>query len=484
MKNKSRHTPIKETLHQVLGKMKMYKIPASPNWYYEFWIGKCKLFPKGKRERKSTDETKYTIAKEIATENYMTYLSAKKNNNIKQIAKVSNMKVENSFEYVGQLFLVQKRKDDDNKVEARTNEAFNKNPHWTDIQKEDYKSKLTDQKIREHKRLKDMLNDMTLDFGKKDVKEITKQDILNFVDSLKTKDNRPYTDSSKNKYRTLAKQILNYAYDNTDDKGERYLNQLIYIPTTSNTSQNYNPPFSIQNFDKITLELKRRMFDISNKEILKILKSPSVFKELKQDFRDKFLKHTLSNTQEIWNEIHDSVLFIYGSFLRSGSEFTEMRFKDISIEDLILDSKSQKVLQLRPIASKVKTYDYDTYSMPFCVSLFKDAMIRNENYKPDNFVFFDKSYPTYKRRNTFGKWLSDKFREVLEFTDTRHDPKTGQTMSLRCLRNTALTRRRESSNANPFDIASNARTSTEMLNRFYNRQVDRKKIASKVLSFK
>ena len=122
--------------------------------------------------------------------------------------------------------------------------------------------------------------------------------------------------------------------------------------------------------------------------------------------------------------------------------------------------------------------------MPFCVSLFKDAMIRNENYKPDNFVFFDKSYPTYKRRNTFGKWLSDKFREVLEFTNTRHDPKTGQTMSLRCLRNTALTRRRESSNANPFDIASNARTSTEMLNRFYNRQVDRKKIASKVLSFK
>ena len=113
MKNKSRHTPIKETLHQVLGKMKMYKIPASPNWYYEFWIGKCKLFTKGKRERQSTDETKYTIAKEIATENYMTYLSAKKNNNIKQIAKVSNMKVENSFEYVGQLFLVQKRKDDD-----------------------------------------------------------------------------------------------------------------------------------------------------------------------------------------------------------------------------------------------------------------------------------------------------------------------------------------------------------------------------------
>ena len=228
MKNKSRHTPIKETLHQVLGKMKMYKIPASPNWYYEFWIGKCKLFPKGKRERKSTDETKYTIAKEIATENYMTYLSAKKNNNIKQIAKVSNMKVENSFEYVGQLFLVQKRKDDDNKVEARTNEAFTKNPYWTDIQKEDYKSKLTDQKIREHKRLKDMLNDMTLDFGKKDVKEITKHDILNFVDSLKTKDNRPYTDSSKNKYRTLAKQILNYAYDNTDDKGERFLNQQLY----------------------------------------------------------------------------------------------------------------------------------------------------------------------------------------------------------------------------------------------------------------
>ena len=87
MKNKSRHTPIKETLHQVLGKMKMYKIPASPNWYYEFWIGKCKLFPKGKRERKSTDETKYTIAKEIATENYKTYLSAKKNNKIKQIGK-------------------------------------------------------------------------------------------------------------------------------------------------------------------------------------------------------------------------------------------------------------------------------------------------------------------------------------------------------------------------------------------------------------
>ena len=86
--------------------------------------------------------------------------------------------------------------------------------------------------------------------------------------------------------------------------------------------------------------------------------------------------------------------------------------------------------------------------------------------------FFIVHILTYKRRNTFGKWLSDKFREVLEFTNTRHDPKTGQTMSLRCLRNTALTRRRESSNSNPFDIASNARTSTDMLNKFYNRQVD------------
>ena len=484
MKNKSRHTPIKETLHQVLGKMKMYKIPASPNWYYEFWIGKCKLFPKGKRERKSTDETKYTIAKEIATENYMTYLSAKKNNNIKQIAKVSNMKVENSFEYVGQLFLVQKRKDDDNKVEARTNEALKKNPDWSDVEYNDYKTKLNDQKIREHKRLKDMLNDMTLDFGKKDVKEITKHDILNFVDSLKTKDNRPYTDSSKNKYRTLAKQILNYAYDNTNDKGDRFLDQQIVIPTTSNTSQNFNPPFTTENFDKISLELKRRMYDVSNKDLLKIIKSPTEFKKLKDDFRDKFLNHTLTHTQELWSEIHDCVMFIYGSFLRAGSEFTEMRFKDISIEDVIIDGKRIKTLQLRPIASKVKTYDYDTYSMPFCVSLFKDAMIRNENYKPDNFVFFNHSYPTYKRRNTFGKWLSDKFREVLEFTNTRHDPKTGQTMSLRCLRNTALTRRRESSNSNPFDIASNARTSTDMLNKFYNRQVDRKKIASKVLSFK
>jgi len=348
----------------------------------------------------------------------------------------------------------------------------------------DYKTKLNDQKIREHKRLKDMLNDMTLDFGKKDVKEITKHDILNFVDSLKTKDNRPYTDSSKNKYRTLAKQILNYAYDNTNDKGDRFLDQQIVIPTTSNTSQNFNPPFTTENFDKISLELKRRMYDVSNKDLLKIIKSPTEFKKLKDDFRDKFLNHTLTHTQEIWSEIHDCVMFIYGSFLRAGSEFTEMRFKDISIEDVIIDGKRIKTLQLRPIASKVKTYDYDTYSMPFCVSLFKDAMIRRENYKPNDFVFFHNSYPTYKRRNTFGKWLSDKFREVLEFTNTRHDPKTGQTMSLRCLRNTALTRRRESSNANPFDIASNARTSTEMLNRFYNRQVDRKKIASKVLSFK
>ena len=63
---------------------------------------------------------------------------------------------------------------------------------------------------------------------------------------------------------------------------------------------------------------------------------------------------------------------------------------------------------------------------------------------------------------------------------TSHDPKTGQTMSLRCL-NTALPE--DSSNANPFDIASTLEL-PDMLNKFYNRQVDRKKIASKVLSFK
>ena len=233
-----------------------------------------------------------------------------------------------------------------------------------------------------------MLNDMTLDFGKKDVKEITKHDILNFVDSLKTKDNRPYTDSSKNKYRTLAKQILNYAYDNTNDKGDRFLDQQIVIPTTSNTSQNFNPPFTTENFDKISRELKRRMFDISNKDLLKIIKSPTEFKKLKDDFRNKFLNHTLTHTQEIWSEIHDCVMFIYGSFLRAGSEFTEMRFKDISIEDVIIDGKRIKTLQLRPIASKVKTYDYDTYSMPFCVSLFKDAMIEEKIINQMTLYFF------------------------------------------------------------------------------------------------
>ena len=86
-----------------------------------------------------------------------------------------------------------------------------------------------------------------------------------------------------------------------------------FIPTTSNTSQNFNPPFTTENFDKISLELKEEclIFQIKTIENNKIA---SEFKKLKDDFRDKFLNHTLTHTQEIWSEIHDCNVYLWQFF--------------------------------------------------------------------------------------------------------------------------------------------------------------------------
>lgn len=483
-RKKNYATPITDTVTYVMGKCKMYKIPASEFWYYEFWINKCSTYPKGKRERKSTFQKSFTVAKDIAIENYIAYQTAKKTNNVKAIGKLSNKKVENSFEYVGELFFSNRKREYDNEVEADCIKSFQKNPTWTQQQKDDYKNKLIEEKQNQIKNQRHLFVKMCSVFGKKDIKDITKQDVIFFVDSLKNhKTGYKLSDSSQNKYRTIAKQIFKFALENKDDKDQYFITSLPDIPTTRNTTQNYNPPFTQDEMNRILDNMRTRFYDVSVEDFEKIKKNKTKYKVLKDNFLEKFKNHQLKTNQEIWYEVYDAVLFIYGTFLRAGNEFTEMRFKDVSIDDLIIDGRRQKVLRLRPITSKVRSYDYDTYSMSFAVNIFKNCMIRNEKYKPDDFIFFNSDYPTFKRRKTFGKWLSDKFREVLEATDTRLCKRTGQNRSLRCLRNTALTRRRESSNASEEDISSNARTSPDMLRRFYNRQVDRKKIGAKVLGF-
>jgi hypothetical protein len=149
-----------------------------------------------------------------------------------------------------------------------------------------------------------------------------------------------------------------------------------------------------------------------------------------------------------------------------------------------LNGRRNPTLRVKPEYVKVAIHDHPNYTSNFCVGIFKNCLIRYEGVA-DKFLFFNDEYPTLVRRNQFGKFISSRFKNILLDLKIRKDKKTGINRSFRCLRNTALTVRRENSPSSAVsDIASNARTSTAMLERFYNREINRKEIAQRALSIK
>jgi hypothetical protein len=107
--------------------------------------------------------------------------------------------------------------------------------------------------------------------------------------------------------------------------------------------------------------------------------------------------------------------------------------------------------------------------MPAAVAVYKRICERNPDHRPEDFLFF----PAYPNRATASRIVQRQFNAALERAGLKTDPFTGMSHSIYSLRHTAICMRiiLSEGKVNIFNLAKNAGTSVEQIERFYARNL-------------
>ena len=163
---------------------------------------------------------------------------------------------------------------------------------------------------------------------------------------------------------------------------------------------------------------------------------------------------------EITDELYDLVLFLTHSFVRPiSSELYAIRHSDITVAN----DPRRLIVTVRD----GKTGYRSANTMEAAVSVYQRIKVRYPNAKPDDYLFF----PDYKNRITVSNIVQRQFRQVLKDGNIQIDEATGKTHTLYSLRHTAICMRiiNSEGRVNIFNLAKNAGTSVDQIERFYAR---------------
>jgi hypothetical protein len=107
--------------------------------------------------------------------------------------------------------------------------------------------------------------------------------------------------------------------------------------------------------------------------------------------------------------------------------------------------------------------------MPAAVSVYQRILKRFPNHKAEDYIFL----PDYTNRITAGKIIQRQFKDLMERADIIKDPFTGLKHSIYSLRHTAICMRiiLSEGKVNIFNLAKNAGTSVDQIERFYARNL-------------
>ena len=164
----------------------------------------------------------------------------------------------------------------------------------------------------------------------------------------------------------------------------------------------------------------------------------------------------------ITDELYDLIIFLAHSFLRpTVSEIYALKHSDITVAD---DPR-----RLLVTVRAGKTGYRVANSMPVAVSVYNRILKRYPNFKPDDYLF----YPGYLNRETAARNVQRQFRYVLDHAGVKDDPSSGIKYTIYSLRHTAICMRIILSHGevNIFNLAKNAGTSVEQIERFYARRL-------------
>ncbi len=177
----------------------------------------------------------------------------------------------------------------------------------------------------------------------------------------------------------------------------------------------------------------------------------------------------------ITDELYDILLFLTHSFVRPlTTELYAIRHRDITVAE----DPRRLIVTIRD----GKTGYRASNTMEAAVSIYQRICARQPELTPDDFIFL----PGYANRTTAGKVIQRQFSALMEVADLQIDPFTGKAHTLYSLRHTAICMRIVNSHGkvNIFNLAKNAGTSVEQIERFYAKHLPlSKELARNLQSF-
>jgi hypothetical protein len=160
----------------------------------------------------------------------------------------------------------------------------------------------------------------------------------------------------------------------------------------------------------------------------------------------------------VTEELYDLVLFAMQSFVRPmTTELFAIRFNDIAVAD----SPARLLVTIR----NGKTGSRVANTMEGAVAVWKRIKDRYPSASGEDFIFL----PQHPNRDTASRIIERQFNEALDRAGLKADPATGAKRTLYSLRHTALCMRLVNSDGqvNIYNLAKNAGTSVEQIERFY-----------------
>ncbi len=274
---------------------------------------------------------------------------------------------------------------------------------------------------------------------------------------------------NKHDKQKLQKDILPF-FRSFDIKNVTYKNLNDFVATLS--ARNLRPS-SIKNH--LNLIHKIFMYALRENLIDKVPPAPKIkmidfprawlsrheYSLLKQTTKELIKQNTIVRYHQLTNELLYLITFIVNTFLRP-SDIKHLRHRNIQI----IESENRF---LRIQTERSKTNNSPTVSMPDAVPLYKDLIeFQKNNGKPhskDDYVFF----PNLKNRDFAMQTMRRQFDVVLNACELKTAP-SGEPRTLYSLRHTAIMFRLTlGGNIDLLTLARNARTSVQMIERFYAR---------------
>ena len=268
-------------------------------------------------------------------------------------------------------------------------------------------------------------------FGEKDVRQIRTNTYQEYLADL-TKRRPDLAPSTRNTLMAAFRNVMKIARDE---------GAIDIVPQTPRTKLKDNPrPFF-------------RFHPLVSKE-------DDNYQKLLRTVREMIAQGLTVRGLVVTEELYDLILFLTHSFVRPiSSELYAIKHSDVTVAE----DPRRLIVTVRD----GKTGYRAANTMPAAVSVYERILKRYPDAKPEDYIF----YPQYQNRTTASSMLQRLFMEVLRHGGIEVDTPTGKAHTLYSLRHTAICMRiiNSEGKVNIFNLAKNAGTSVDQIERFYAR---------------